>query len=144
METKKFYEYIEKGNKLFHLDTNDFVQPQIVEFLSSNGSSDDFPFFHCQEDGIDLYIPLANISCAFEGGFFKKPAEEIEEAVIVEEATTVEEKRAKGTWTYSCSEVQVNGETTYQYFMKCSNCGRSELRVSSKFEYCPHCGAEME
>lgn len=135
MELCKFYEYVNQGKRTFYIGNNSYVPPQIVKFAGEDvDETDDMPQFFCTETDILVFLKVEDIE-----SYVDEASQSVKKEVASESPT-----RVKGTWSYSCSKSRMNGETIYKYYMKCSNCGKSELRLSSKFEYCPHCGAEME
>lgn len=55
-----------------------------------------------------------------------------------------EDLRKLGKWEETVLVETIDGEEHKIYMNTCSICGKSEMNLSGKFNYCPWCGAKME
>lgn len=154
MTREDFEKYLREGVKDFKLNhvTPWLPKGVVVNFKDDDGS--DAPLFYSEDLKGNYWVELANLEPVFPQlrtttpfdppvtGVF--PRSTFGSTFASDGTSPTEDLRKLGKWSETILVETVDGEEHKIYMNTCSLCGKSEMNLSGKFNYCPWCGAKME
>ena len=153
MNRDTFEKCLKEDIKEFRLitDTPWVSEGSLVSFREDDGTES--PLFYSKDFGGTIWLSLSElepvlppvaIPIPIEGAF--PPPTFATGGVVVatsDALTPIEDLRKIGEWIETTITETIDGEECKIYMNTCSLCGKSEINLSGKFNYCPHCGAKM-
>ena len=146
MTREDFEKYLREGVKDFRLNQVTPWIPKGVVVSLKDDDGTDAPLF-CSEDlKGNFWVELEKLDPVRTTTPFDPPVTgAFPRSTFESDGTSpTEDLRKLGKWEETVLVETIDGEEHKIYMNTCSICGKSEMNLSGKFNYCPWCGAKME